>query len=178
MSPLPPAVHPATLEECWALIDRLFEIVHAQQVQITKLEARVEELERRLGQNSQNSSRPPSTDPLGLKRPPKKPPSGRSPGGQRGHEGHQRALVPADQVTSSTECYPKECERCAHKLDPRQNREVGEPLHHQVTEIPEVRRRKGITMALPALTLWGVWCSSSHRGTCDAPASPRASPCR
>mgnify|MGYP001612122956 CR=1 FL=1 len=138
MSPLPPAVHPATLEECWALIDRLFEIVHAQQAQITKLEARVQELERRLGQNSQNSSRPPSTDPLGLKRPPKKPPSGRSPGGQPGHEGHQRALVPADQLTSSTECYPDKCGRCARKLDPRRNREVGDSVHHQVTEIPEV----------------------------------------
>lgn len=136
--PLPPNVHPPTLEECWALIDQLFEVIHAQQAQIVKLEARVQELERRLGQNSQNSSRPPSTDPLSLKRPPKKRPSGRGPGGQPGHEGHRRGLVPPDQVTSYTQCYPDRCGGCARKLDARKNREVGEPLHHQVTEIPVV----------------------------------------
>src|SRR5271165_4649524 len=49
---------------------------------IAQLEQCVRELEQRLRQNSSNSSRPPSTDAPTVKRPPPKPPSGRSRGGQ------------------------------------------------------------------------------------------------
>lgn len=53
---------------------------------IQSLEARIAELERQLNMNSQNSSRPPSTD--GFKRPQKKrKKTGKRPGGQEGHEG-------------------------------------------------------------------------------------------
>lgn len=34
--------------------------------------------------------------------------------------------------------YPERCGSCARKLDPRKNREVGDPVRHQVIEIPEV----------------------------------------
>ncbi len=61
---------------------------------VAKLEARIEELERRLNQSSQNSSRPPSSDPPHIKKPPPRKPSGRKPGGQPGHEGKSRTLLP------------------------------------------------------------------------------------
>ena len=75
------------------------EIIAQQAQQITKLQAslqaalrRIVELEARLGQNSGNSSRPPSSD--GLK---KKPAfgrsSGRSHGGQKGHRGNTLEMV-------------------------------------------------------------------------------------
>jgi transposase len=57
----------------------------ALRAQNAVLQQRICELEARLGQNSSNSSRPPSSDPP--QAPPKRPvvPSGRQRGGQPGH---------------------------------------------------------------------------------------------
>ncbi len=46
--------------------------------QVAQLEQRVRDLEARLKLNSTNSSKPPSSDPIGLKRKPPKPPGRRS----------------------------------------------------------------------------------------------------
>lgn len=138
MSSLPPRIHPPTLEECWALIDRLFDIVEAQQATIRRLEARVEELERRLGMNSQNSSRPPSTDPPDVRRFPKKKLSGRKPGGQPGHEGHHRALLPSEQVTTSEDLWPERCKECGRSLPGGRGRvDADEPRRQQTVELPK-----------------------------------------
>src|SRR5262249_29560626 len=51
------------------------------------LHARVRELEARLGQNSSNSSRPPSSDPPHVLQKRLPSPSGRKRGGQPGHRG-------------------------------------------------------------------------------------------
>ena len=65
---------------------------------IAELEQRVGDLEARLKLNSTNSSKPPSSDPIGLKRKPPAPPSGRKRGGQPGHRRAQRRLVPPEQL--------------------------------------------------------------------------------
>ena len=49
--------------------EELIALVQAQAAQIAVLVARVAELERRLGLNSSNSGKPPSSD--GLKKPPR-----------------------------------------------------------------------------------------------------------
>ena len=49
--------------------------------EVQVLRTKVRELEERLDQSSQNSSRPPSTDPPHIHNPRRKP-SGRNPGGQ------------------------------------------------------------------------------------------------
>ena len=69
--PLPPEIWAATPGAAQALI--------------VALQQRIRELDARLGQNSSNSSRPPSTDPLQAPPRPKAPPSGRKRGGQPGH---------------------------------------------------------------------------------------------
>jgi len=61
---------------------------------LEKLELEVAELRERLGQNSQNSSKPPSSDPPSVSRPNNRQPSGRKRGGQPGHQGRARKLLP------------------------------------------------------------------------------------
>ncbi len=103
---------------------------------IESLEAEVAELKRRVGMNPQNSSVPPSSEHPHAKQPtPKRKPSGRKRGGQKGHKKHQRALVPPEQVTETVTLKPPECRRCGESLkgnDPQ-------PLRHQVFELPEIR---------------------------------------
>jgi transposase len=94
---------------------------------------RIARLEARLGQTSQTSSRPPSSDPPGTPRP-RRPPSGRRPGGQPGHPGRSRPLVPVAQVDTVVPVRPARCGRCGARLrgvDPA-------PQRHQVTEVPPV----------------------------------------
>src|SRR6478735_3340508 len=83
----------------WVVLDRY-------EARIASLEAEVGELKARLNQSSQNSSKPPSSDGPHVKRKPPRPPSGRNRGGQPGHRGHHRTLVPADQVDEVVVCAP------------------------------------------------------------------------
>ena len=75
--------------------EELAALVASQAEQIARLEAEVAELKRQLGQNSQNSSRPPSSDSPFVKPAPKslRRKSGRKPGGQPGHPGSTLARV-------------------------------------------------------------------------------------
>jgi transposase len=101
---------------------------------IAELEQRVGDLEARLKLNSTNSSKPPSSDPIGFKRKPPTPPSGRKRGGQPGHRRAQRRLVPPEKVRTITDCRPTDCRRCGQTLlgdDPT-------PLVHQVAELPKI----------------------------------------
>ena len=69
--------------------EELIALVATQAAEIASLRARIAELERRLGLDSTNSSKPPSSD--GLKKPPRvkslREPSRRPSGGQKGHPG-------------------------------------------------------------------------------------------
>ena len=65
-------------------------------------------LQAQLGQNSSNSSRPPSSDPPCGAPAPKPMHGQRRAGGQPGHRGHVRVLVPETEVTTvSTTCRPR-----------------------------------------------------------------------
>src|SRR5215472_339979 len=101
---------------------------------IAELEARVRDLEARLKLNSTNSSKPPSSDPIGLKRKPPAPPSRRKRGGQPGHPKAFRPLVPPEKLRSSRDCKPTSCRRCGHAL----HGEDPNPLIHQVAELPQI----------------------------------------
>lgn len=102
-----------------------------------RLKTRVSELEERLGQNSRNTSKPPSSDPPSLPPSPSKTGSGRKPGGQPGHTGHQRELVPETEVDEIIPVKPAQCRDCGaalHGEDPA-------PRRHQVAEIPQGKPR-------------------------------------
>lgn len=100
-----------------------------------RLQERLSKLEGRLGQNSRNSSRSPSSDPPWTPEPPPKPGSGRKPGGQPGHEGHQRALVPESEVSKIIAVKPAQCRDCGAAL----RGEDPAPHRHQVAEIPKIK---------------------------------------
>ena len=147
---------PTTLEGALAENAALRLLVVKLEDHIERLEARVEALERRVGQNSDNSSRPPSSDMRDTPRPPKKPPTGRKPGGQPGHEGHQRKLVPPERVDETQEVRPSKCENCRHPFGrdgiPVQ---VGDVFRHQVIEIPQTRAH---VTEFRLHTLWCAYC--------------------
>jgi transposase len=108
---------------------REIEVLRAR---VSQLEAAVADLKARLNQNSSNSSKPPSSDLLHVKRRPPEKPSGKKRGGQPGHERHMRMLVPTEEVAETIECKPTSCRRCGQEL----SGEDAEPLRHQVAEIP------------------------------------------
>lgn len=117
------------VEELEAQVAALLEIVAA-------LTAENQELKLRLSQNSQNSSKPPSTD---LGKPKRKPPverSGRKPGGQPGHVGKARELAPAEQVDEVVDLDPETCAICGTTLQeaPRMDAMI-----RQVVEAPEFK---------------------------------------
>lgn len=143
-----PVELPKTLPEAHAVIltlvgeiNRLREEFESrlekQEAIIRKQQQRIEELERRLGQNSQNSSQPPSIDPPSAPRRPRKASTGRKPGGQPGHEGHQRTLLPPERVNRIEPLWPDRCDNCRQQLPSGPKRiEVGAPQRHQVVELP------------------------------------------
>jgi transposase len=106
--------------------------------QIGQLTARVEKLERELRMDSRNSSQPPSQD-RPARRPSPKPKgrSGRKQGAQHGHEGHGRELLPTMAVDEVLVHWPSACE-CGHEFSEMERVAVGDPVRHQVEELPEI----------------------------------------
>jgi transposase len=99
------------------------------------LESQIAELQARLNQNSQNSSKPPSSDlPSVPARPPKKP-TGRKRSGQKGHKKHIRQLELSEKVNLEQEYYPSRCSnpKCKALLSYRD--QIGTPIRQQVWEI-------------------------------------------
>src|SRR5262245_55377732 len=110
--------------------------LRALEARVAVLEATVQQLREQLQQDSRTSSRPPSSDPpQALAKRPRREPSGRRPGGQPGHEGHARGLVPGEQVDVVFPVKPARCRRCQQPL---QGEDL-QPQRHQVTEIPPVK---------------------------------------
>ena len=116
---------------------RLLAIIATQAEEIALLRAQVAELTARLGQTSTNSSRPPSSDPPQMSRPPSKP-SGRQPGGQPGHPGRFRALLAAAQVDEVIVCRPAACADCGAALAEAAGPTDPADERRQVWEVPPV----------------------------------------
>jgi transposase len=112
------------------------EYIRTLEARVAALEATVQQLLERLQQDSHNSSRPPSSDPPHALRPrPRRGSSGRKRGGQPGHRGQTRTLMPIEDVDTVVPVKPQHCHRCHHPLqgdDPQ-------PYRHQVTELPPIK---------------------------------------
>ena len=130
-------IYEAGPEAVIAVIQRLDYIIEKQASQISELEERVRVLEARLNQNSQNSSKPPSTDVFCNEKPKPKgrhTSNGKKAGGQKGHPGKTLEMVenPDSVIVHSPDC----CENCGHHLE---DTEVDDYERRQEAEIPPVK---------------------------------------
>ena len=96
--------------------EELVALVAAQAAEIAALKAHIAELERRLGLNSSNSGKPPSSD--GLKKPSRvkssREPSGRASGGQKGHKGE--TLLQVAEPDKTIDHFPPSCAACGSAM--------------------------------------------------------------
>ena len=101
--------------------------------EIVELKKCIEELERLLGINSKNLSKPPSSDPPGFsavspKRRPKKP------GAKKRHQPHLRQLFPPEKVMHRIKLKPEVCFCSGTHFEECDE----EPLRHQIVDIPPI----------------------------------------
>jgi len=149
--PLSPELLEQTPSEVISLLTELFAKVEsltlrleqaearatAAEARAEKAETRVKELKERLSLTSQNSSKPPSSDPPETKKPPqKRPKNKRKRGGQPGHKGHNRDLIPLGEVDKIVESKPDFCSDCGHGLE---EFSCDNPERHQVVDIPPIK---------------------------------------
>lgn len=134
---------------------------------LLSLDARVRELDQivaGLTKNSSNSSRPPSSDPpWSKKEPSRKKPSKRKQGGQPGHKGKKRELLPPEMVTTTHDLFPETCSCCQHPIAQELKIPSPNPLRHQVTDLPII---------VPKTTEYrchSVLCSCGHRTVATLP---------
>lgn len=118
------------------LILQLREEIRKRDEIIEMLTKRVEELERKLSLNSKNSSKPPSTDGPSAKKLRNKRKSARKIGGQKGHKGVSRKMIPENGIHETIQIPLKNpscecgCKRFTTKKFSKR---------HQVWEIPEIK---------------------------------------
>jgi transposase len=118
-----------------SLIVRLFAVVEDLRARMTLLESENRELRGKLAKNSQNSSKPPSTD--GYKKPKPKSlrkPSGKKSGGQKGHTGARLERV---EKPDHTIIHPvAHCQECGHSL---KQSPVSGHRSRQVIDLPPLK---------------------------------------
>ena len=111
---------------------------------IADRDKQIADLERQLAsrkRNSTNSSKPPSSDGLAgaqRRRCSSRKKSGRQPGGQPGHMGHDRQ--PVENPDRIEEVLPQQCKHCGTALPqaPGERQTVGDVFRRQIVDWPEV----------------------------------------
>jgi transposase len=140
---------------------------------------RIAELERRLGQDSSNSSRPPSSDAPWEKKPAKKRSSrgrsGRKPGKQPGASSSSRSLV--DDPDDTVVIEPKQCRGCESSLADaaetgRERRQVVDAGPVPPPEVVEYQRVSKICSCCGVVTTPGWDELAEDDPRCDVVASP------
>ncbi len=139
----------------------------AMEAQNAALSEKVRDLESRLKLNSQNSSKPPSTDGPEVDRAGHRGRGQRTKrlrGGQPGHASTARSPIQPEDADSQEDVVPERCERCDAALTGRDETPIGRPLY----EIPP------LTIRLTWYWLHRLRCASCGHVTCGrAPAAVR-----
>lgn len=127
---IPPADWNATPPSVRAVVLALLD-------QVQTLQTRVTDLEQHLKRHSGNSSRPPSSDPPDAPPRPVRSPTGRKRGGQPGHPGHHRDLLPPGQVDQFVIHRPTACPQCQTPLP--HDLPANDVRRQQVWDIPPLQ---------------------------------------
>jgi transposase len=128
------AIYDAGREVVVEVLLRMDQQIRRLEERVARQDERIAQLERKLNRSSRNSSAPPSSDPP--HRPKRgKDSSGRGHGGQPGHEGRGRDLLPACAVDEVIEHWPERC-ACGHVFSEDERHAAGQPARHQVEELP------------------------------------------
>lgn len=137
-----------TLEEAQKVIDALWGFLLKQQERIAALEKQIAALQEKSRTNSNNSSKPPSTDLGRTKSVAKKMRSVKKAGGQPGHVGRGRELCESHEVLVEV-CPPQpvcECGGVVHR--------TGLRSRHQNIELPKI---------IPVVTEYQVYAGECCR---------------
>lgn len=107
--------------------------------QVAALTKQVAELMEKLGRNSRNSHLPPSSDGPGQRGPSGQSKANRGTrkrGGQPGHGGSRRTLLPPEEVDDVVDLFPSHCDGCARELPEVHDREAH---RYQQIEVPPIK---------------------------------------
>ena len=99
---------------------------------------RVKLLEERVNLDSNNSSKPPSSNGPGQMNRVQRRASERKRGAQPGHKGHIRAMLDESEVDRLVDCKPDAVCECGGEVAL-----MGPPQRHQVFEVPPMRAQIG-----------------------------------
>ena len=118
------------MQACHELIGKLWDSVIEQ-------DQRLKQLQERLKLNSRNSSKPPSSDSPGTPPAPRtRPRSGKRLGGQPGHKGSYRAMLPSNEVNHVVHCPPPQQCSCGGAVQADDHSDKA--MRHQVFELPQI----------------------------------------
>ena len=120
---------PESLSECHAMI-------RFQAQLLGELQAQLAVLQERIKLDSNNSSKPPSSDGPGRGNRAQRRASQRKRGAQPGHKGHTRAVLEHSEVDRLVDCKPKAVCDCGGHVEL-----LDQPQRHQVFEVPPMRAR-------------------------------------
>jgi transposase len=136
--------------------------------QLANLTKQVAELTARLGRNSGNSDKPPSSDsPANRAERRAKAKLERKRGAQPGHRGSKRALLPPEQVDKFVHLFPTKCENCWASLPQTPDPSA---VRYQTIELPPIKphtteyQQHGVVCSCCKHRTWGPYD--------DIPVSP------
>ena len=144
---------PASLAECHA-------VIQSQALLLDELRARLLVLEERVNLDSNNSSKPPSSNGPGQMNRAQRRASERKRGAQPGHKGHTRALLDEREVDRLVDCKPDAVCECGDPVEV-----IDQPQRHQVFEVPPMRAQ------VDEYRLYGgrcKGCGKAHSGVLPA----------
>jgi transposase len=140
------AVYDSGREAC---VEFLLELTARYERQVEQFEVRIARLEEQVRSSSRTGSKPPSQDPPKTRQQRRvearakakellKGGVQREAGGQPGHRGSGRKLLPEDQMEEIVNHYPEECGGCGHEFSDTEKVPSRRPGRHQVADLPPI----------------------------------------